>query len=231
MGTKLVLLSVLMLIMPIVVLAQINQPPTLPPPAPSVLEALNQFRANPAAYATVLEEKRKYFIGNLLEMPGEPNLITHEGIAPLDEAIQQLRAAQVALTRLQLAEGLSRAAADHVSDTGGIGITSHLGTDGSDLTKRIARYGTWTGGASEVIDYGARDASEVILNLLIDDGVANRGHRKSLLDPRWRYAGIACGPHSVLRTMCVIDFVAGYQDGKQAAPKTENRPVARAARK
>jgi hypothetical protein len=65
-----------------------------------------------------------------------------------------------------------------------------------------------------VIDYGARDAAEVIINLLIDDGVANRGHRKSVLDPRWHYVGIACGPHSVLRTMCVIDFAAAYQNGK-----------------
>lgn len=226
MGTPLVLSIALIPIVPIAALAQIAAPP-----APSVLDALNRFRANPAAYATVLEEKRKYFIGNLLEMPGEPNLITREGVAPLDEAIQELRGAQAALSQVELVQGLCRAAADHVSDTGGIGITSHIGTDGSNFTKRIARYGTWTGGASEVIDYGARDASEVILNLLVDDGVANRGHRKSLLDPRWRYAGIACGQHSVLRTMCVIDFAAGYQDGQRAAPKTENRPLARAARK
>ena len=121
---------------------------------------------------------------------------------------------RVALSPVVLSDGLCHAAADHVLDTGGIGITSHTGTDGATFTKRIARYGTWTGGASEVIDDGARDAAEVILDLLIDDGVANRGHRKSVLDPRWHYVGIACGLHFVLRTMCVIDFVAAYKPVK-----------------
>ena len=46
---------------------------------------------------------------------------------------------------------------------------------------------------------------------LIDDGVANRGHRKSLLDPRWRYVGIACGLHARYRTVCVMDFASSYK--------------------
>jgi hypothetical protein len=220
-----------MLIMPIVVLAQIIPPPAPPPPAQSVLDALNRFRADPAGYAAVLRERRKYFDGNLLKLPGEPDLLTSEGVIPLDEAVEQLRSLHTALTAVVLSDGLSHAAADHVIDTGGIGIMSHTGTDGTNFTKRIARYGTWTGGASEVIDYGARDAMEVILNLLIDDGVANRGHRKSVLDPRWHYVGIACGPHSVLRTMCVIDFAAGYQNGKQAPGKAATRTLTRTARK
>jgi hypothetical protein len=197
------------LILPIVFMAQF-----LPPPAPSVLETFNQLRANPSSFASILQERRKYFVGNLLRIPGQPDLLTREGVIPLDEAVQQIRSIRSALSPVVLSEGLSRAAADHVLDTGGIGITSHTGTDGSTATKRIARYGTWSGGVSEVIDYGARDAPEVILNLLIDDGVANRGHRKSLLDPRWHYVGIACGPHSFLRTMCVIDFAAGFQPAK-----------------
>lgn len=194
------------LILPIVFMAQF-----LPPPAPLVLETFNQFRANPSSFVSILQERRKYFVGNLLRIPGEPDLLTSEGVIPLDEAVQQIRSMRVALSPVALSEGLSHAAADHVLDTGGIGITSHTGMDGSTLTKRIARYGTWSGGVSEVIDYGARNAAEVILNLLIDDGVANRGHRKSVLDPRWHYVGIACGPHSVLRTMCVIDFAAGFK--------------------
>ncbi len=202
------------LILPIIFMAQF-----IPPPAPSVLDAFNQFRANPSSYVTILEERRKYFVGNLLKIPGEPDLLTSEGVAALDEAVEQIRSMRVALSPVVLSDGLCHAAADHVVDTGGIGITSHTGTDGSSFTKRIARYGTTSGAVSEVIDYGARDAAEVILDLLVDDGVANRGHRKSVLDPRWHYVGIACGPHSVLRTMCVIDFAAGYQNGKQAPQK------------
>ena len=55
-----------------------------------------------------------------------------------------------------------------------------------------------------------REAREVITDLLIDDGVTNRGHRHSLLDPRWRYVGIACGVHANYRTVCVMDFASSY---------------------
>ena len=93
--------------------------------------------------------------------------------------------------RVVFTAGLARAAADHVRDTGRRGLIGHTGSDGSDLTKRIARYGTWSGEIGEEISYGIHGAREVIVDLLIDDGVATRGHRKSLLNPRWRHVGIA----------------------------------------
>ena len=47
---------------------------------------------------------------------------------------------------------------------------------------------------------------------LVDYGVEDRGHRQNLLNPAWRYVGIACGPHTVYGTMCVMDFAASYRD-------------------
>jgi hypothetical protein len=42
--------------------------------------------------------------------------------------------------------------------------------------------------------------------LIVDDGVADRGHRSIVFSGELRYAGAACGPHPVYRTMCVIDL-------------------------
>ena len=53
------------------------------------------------------------------------------------------------------------------------------------------------------------------MTLLIDDGFANRNHRKRLLDPVFRVTGIACGDHK-LGAMCVITLASGFTDG---APK------------
>jgi uncharacterized protein YkwD len=181
------------------------------PLEPGLLTALNRFRADPAGYVGVLRQRRQYYRGNLLEIPGQPGLLTREGVRPLDEAIATLESMHAGLGRVALSAGLSRAAADHVLDTGRRGSAGHAGADGSDFTKRIARYGTWSGEIGEEIAYGASEASEVIVELLIDDGVANRGHRSSLLDPRWRYVGIACGLHARYGTMCVIDFASSYQ--------------------
>jgi hypothetical protein len=51
-----------------------------------------------------------------------------------------------------------------------------------------------------------------VLTLLIDDGFANRGHRKRLLDASFRVAGVACGDHK-LGAMCVITLAGGFTDG------------------
>ena len=183
----------------------------LMPLEPGILKALNQLRADPAGYTAVLIEQRRYYRGNILAIPGQTDLLTREGVRPLDEAIEALRSLQGRLGLVTLATGLSRAAADHARDTGPRGFTGHTGADGRDFSRRIERYGTWSGAIAEDISYGARDAREVIADLLIDDGVANRGHRKSLLDPRWRYVGIACSDHARYRTVCVLDLASSYQ--------------------
>jgi len=109
-------------------------------------------------------------------------------------------------------KGLSQAAKDHVADQGPKGLTGHNGTDGSSMSVRINRYGTWGGGASENISYGYNTAREIVLQLLIDDGIESRGHRKNIMNINTRYAGIATGPHSVYRYMCVQDFAVEYTD-------------------
>ena len=109
-------------------------------------------------------------------------------------------------------KGLSQAAKDHVADTGPKGIVGHDGTNGSSMSNRIERYGTWGGGASENISYGYNTAREIVLQLLIDDGVVSRGHRRNIMNKSSRYVGVAVGTHSVYRYMCVQDFAVEYTD-------------------
>jgi uncharacterized protein YkwD len=175
-----------------------------------IVKTLNQLRSDPAAYAGILKQWRPWYKGKVLAPPGQPVVNTQEGIHPLNEAIAALQSTPSGLGDVVISPALSRAAADHVADTGRRGITSHTGTDGSDITRRISRYGTWSGVVGEDISYGPREARSVIASLLIDDGVPNRDHRRSLLNPQWRYVGIACGKHAVYGTMCVMDFASGF---------------------
>ena len=96
---------------------------------------------------------------------------------------------------------------DHVKDTGPKGIIGHNGTDGSDVPKRISRYGKWIQSCGEIITYGRNTARDMIISFLVDDGVSDRGHRINLLNPRFKKVGIAVGPHKVYQTMLVIDLV------------------------
>ena len=85
--------------------------------------------------------------------------------------------------------------------------TYYRGRDGSSPAERIRRRGGGLYGASgEVIAYGPEDAASFVRELIIDDGVPDRGHRTLLFSPRFRFAGAACGRHPGWRYMCVVDF-------------------------
>jgi hypothetical protein len=60
-----------------------------------------------------------------------------------------------------------------------------------------------------------------VLTLLIDDGVANRGHRQRILNAGYKVVGVACGGHK-LGSMCVITFAGGFTD--KPAPRAQSAP-------
>jgi uncharacterized protein YkwD len=170
-----------------------------------VLAVLNAARTDPAAYARGLGQYRHYFHANLLRYPGQPaDIETTEGVAVVDETIGFLEH-QPSLAPVQSAALLQQSAADLVADQSQSGTTGHDGSDGSTPGDRAVRRG---GGAyvAEVIAYGPIDAEDVVRQLVVDDGVSDRGHRNILYSPDLRFAGVACGPHPQYRMMCVIDL-------------------------
>jgi len=172
-----------------------------------VLVALNAARANPIAYAKSLQQYRTYFRANILRYPGqEAEVETQEGVKVVDETIAFL-ANRASLQPIQASPLLGSAAMDLVLDQSATGNTGHEGGDGGSPSDRARRHG---GGSyvAEVIAYGPIDASDVVRQLIVDDGVADRGHRSILYSPDLRFAGVACGPHPEYRVMCVIDLAA-----------------------
>ena len=185
---------------------------SLSPLESGILHVLNRVRSDPAAYAASLREQRRYYRGDLFTLPGQISIQTQEGVRALDEAVAALRSFRNPLGALSASHGLTRSAAEHARDTGARGLLGHQGSGGSTLAQRISRFGEWSGGIGEDISYGEADPQAVVSQLLIDDGVPGRGHRKSLLDPNWRLIGIACGPHATYRHMCVLDLAVGYRE-------------------
>lgn len=170
-----------------------------------LLAELNAARSDPTAYARGLQQYRGYFHANLLRYPGlDADIETEEGVKVVDETIAYLRR-QPSLDQVQPSALLRAAAAEHLADQQHSGAVGHAGSDGSSPGLRVKRLG---GGAyvAEVIAYGSIDAVDAMRQLIVDDGVADRGHRSILYSAELRYAGAVCGPHPVYRTMCVIDL-------------------------
>lgn len=182
--------------------------PSAATPSPferAVLERLNAARADPAAMAALLQARRTRYDGLIERLPTKAaDMETVEGVVPVDEAV-------VYLSRISRLGSLSEApvlrltASDHVSDQARTGRTGHRGGDGSMPWDRSTRHG---GGrhVAEVITYGSDTPEDVVEDLIVDDGVPDRGHRNIVYDPRLRYAGVSCGPHPQYRIMCVVDL-------------------------
>jgi uncharacterized protein YkwD len=165
------------------------------------------------AFAKTLEELLPAFHDNVVEYPGSYSIIRMtEGDSALREAIRVVRAMKP-VPALKLDKGLSQAARDHVLDQGRTGQTEHIGSDSSLPQDRAERYGRVIGAVEENLAYAPIGLSGLqnIEALIIDDGVANRGHRRNIFDQDVHVVGIACGPHIHFGTECVIDFVGDYK--------------------
>lgn len=168
----------------------------------AVVKEMNLARTNPSLYAEkYIEPMLEQFNGMIFTGYGY-NLRTNEGAAAVRKCITVMKSI-APMTALQPDESLAHAAKDWVdiqSPTSNIGHGS-----GADyFATRIARYGTWRG-CAENIAYGFNDARRIIVQLLIDDGVSNRGHRANIFG-NYTHVGVSCGGHQTYRYMCVQDF-------------------------
>ena len=190
--------------------------------ATAVVAEMNLARQNPARYADFIEELRPYFRGTFLALPGRTMLRTKEGVAAIDDAIRFLRSADP-VQPLTLSPGMSRGAADHCADQAG-GRRGHGGSDWSSPGDRMNRYGTWGTLWGENVSYGKASAREIVVALIVDDGLRARKHRKNIFNPTFNYAGAAFGPHAQYRSVCSIDFAGDYVERGEL---TKDRLLAR----
>jgi uncharacterized protein YkwD len=180
--------------------------------AEAIIHEMNLARQNPTFYAAIVEKTRQNYSGAVCLLPGNIRLRTHEGVRALDDAIHFLRRAKPQ-PPLALSPGLCLAAADHCREQGG-GATGHYGSHGGDPGNRISRYGVVSQGWAENIAYGRHTAREIVLTLIVDDGVRGRGHRKNIFNPTYDVAGAAYGPHARFGSVCSIDFASGYAENR-----------------
>jgi uncharacterized protein YkwD len=213
-NSSILFLCLILLLTPTAGLTQSNKTGELTYLSPlekAVVKEMNLARSSPKEYGSLLEQFRKYYDGKLLKLPGETPILTKEGTRAVVEAIRSMRS-QKPVSPLIPSKGMSLGAKDHVRDLRTSGETQHKGSDGSQTWDRVNRYGTWQKIIGENISFGHNKARSIVMTLMIDDGVPNRGHRKNIFNPNFRLVGVACGDHPAYRTICVITLAGGYRE-------------------
>lgn len=176
-----------------------------------VIHELNKVRSNPKRYSELyLESLYSAYKGKIYNYPGQEPTLTKEGNGALMECIMVLRKTPP-LPILEPADGLIKSARLLVDDQqfGGIG---HISRNGSTPQKRMELYGEWDIASAEDLAYGSFEARQIVIALLIDDGVPDRAHRKNILNPKFHFAGVASGNHPSYKFMCVIDYAGAYKN-------------------
>ena len=182
----------------------------LSPVESEVVAELNLARGAPAEYASFLRDYRSHIRGNLYERAGEISVMLDEGVRAVDEAIAFLER-QKPIGALAVSLGLSRSAKDLALDQAS-GRTGHRASDGSSPFDRMERYGDWESIAGENCAYGGESGRDIVMQLIVDDGVASRGHRANIFNQAFKAVGVAVGPHKTYGVVCVQDFAGGFVD-------------------
>jgi hypothetical protein len=107
-----------------------------------------------------------------------------------------------ALPLLYPEEDLTAVAQGHATKSGKSGHVGH-----KDFNKRFKPLmGNPYQQVGENCSYGYAEAIEIVITLLIDEGVEDKGHRENILKEGFNSVGVAIRPHKRYRVNCVTDF-------------------------
>ena len=173
---------------------------------------LNKLRQNPKSYIPLIEAEMKTLKKNnvLKKKDSSLQIQTLEGKAAYEDAIAFLQE-QKEVNPLTKEIKLSYAAQDLVTDIGERGVVSHQDKDGNYMSERIEKYCEWDYCANEVIEVSSKSATDILISLLVDDGIRDKLNRRALFQNVYNYVGISCGPHTEYEIVTVLVFAGGIR--------------------
>ncbi|OMJ75440.1 hypothetical protein SteCoe_25407 [Stentor coeruleus] len=199
--------------------------------AQQVLAELNQCRDNPKKYSEKITSTLKYYKGKIFQKPGKARMETKEGTENVEACASYLKSLRP-LQPLKWSDHLYLAAQEHVDDIGPKGIIGHNSSNGKEPVDRITNHCKWSGALGENISYGQADPEDIVLSMLIDDGVLARGQRLNIMKRDHNYVGIAIGKHTEYEVICVIIFAEEIKnDDEPIIEEHKNVEIERILRK
>lgn len=78
------------------------------------------------------------------------------------------------------------------------------------MKERFAKYGKFISCYGENLSFSCETPEEIVAQLIIDDGVPERGHRDNLFNKEFKVMGCYTGDHRDFDKMTCVDFAGGF---------------------
>ena len=156
-----------------------------------VIEYFNMVRSEPKKFASIIREYKQYFKGKVLRVPkSKVGIMTKEGADAFEEAAQFLDSVKPIGT-CQYNVGLTHVAKEVVEAAEKTDDPNSL--DELDMDAIFEKYGRFTGAFSRAMDFGSKDSTMVIINLVVSDGDKSRGQREGIFNSELKEIGVWTG--------------------------------------
>jgi LysM repeat protein/uncharacterized protein YkwD len=144
----------------------------------AMVDEVNLARTSPKIYIQYVEE----YIKSLEENND------NDGISAARELIEQLTRMEPCKS-LSTSECVFMAAKKHAEQEKPKGDIDHQGKDGLFAWDRVPKECPMMTDGGENLVGGGKTVRKSVLLLLVDSGIPNRGHRNTMLDPKWTFIG------------------------------------------
>lgn len=78
------------------------------------------------------------------------------------------------------------------------------------MKERLRKYGNVVSCYGENLSFHCEEAKEVMIQLIVDDGVQNRGHRENIFNTEFNVMGCYTSPHKDFNQMTCIDYAGAF---------------------
>lgn len=177
-----------------------------------ILKAINSARTSPGEWATKIETE---YIKNM-----DKDKVTHtkwkrkfkEGLPAMEEAVKFLKNAKPH-EKVTLSYGMSYAAFKHSQFLLTAKELVHTGKNGSSMSNRLEELGDWQTTIGENMistTPETRTADFLVMEMIIDDGVKNRGHRENIFKATFKKIGVGIANTGSAEDIVTIAFSGGF---------------------
>lgn len=194
----------------------------------NIIKEINKVRSDPSSYIDLIEKDKGYFKQNIIYRPEEEPMSTEEGEDAYNELIDFL-SSQESLEEVEVDEKITSACNEKAKE-----ITENpelfFQNESNFIGNLIENYGEWDSLILQILEYGTKNARDIVINLLASDNDKTRSSRSSIFNKDVKFIGCACvsnKEYGIISYICLVQNIRELDSSppELEEPSTQVKPV------